>query len=412
MADSPLRDKIRRRTILITGVLVLLGCAYFIGAGAWVWEVRVPARQGGALRLVLPQDFTALTLHFTPQQPRLGFLLADSAAAAQDFWAYRSTAAKGLARCTYDPGPCQLGQNKLTLRFSFAPDSTVARRMYQREAFLIPLSGDDPLRFDVGPATTLYLDGVSWPGPGGEQHLSPGACASHGASLSGPCRFVDTLLARPTVVNSHDPQPYIVSISASATARLVPALILAMIVVNVALLAVMALLLLMSPRVGKYAVGIVERWLRVDRSADGASAGARLTLHVDQVLLNWRRLFEYLEVTGPALGFLLTVGALLLAFDPVIFTERDTGRFTQAMSMALTATFAGLLMRILAFSCDRMTEFLLRQDANPSGFLKTAPPSAKPLTASGESLRAEAAAPPGMGGAVKVVAPLSTSTGS
>lgn len=400
--SSSFGSGIKRRAIVISALLLCVVSYSFIHLGSWHWEVRVPARQG-ALRMVLPQDLSTLELVLSPRDPGgllgwlgfgashdqspTGFLLADSAAAVQDFWVYRAPARNPSAgapvvapsRCTPASGPCQMQNDRLVLSFPPAtqapPAQPQARRPFQREIFLIPLS-DDPTSLEVGPVPTLSITEIAWrTGSGQPLRIIPEDCVRRLKEQEGKCRFADSLLGRPTAVNRRDPQPYIVALSVAATAKVVPALILTMIIVNILLFGVAAVLLLMTPRLGQRALAPVQTWLAQDQSADNAAArtGARLILHIDQLLVNWRRLFEYLEVTGPALGFLLTVGSLLLAFDPAIFSERDTGRFTQAMSMALTATFAGLLMRILAFSCDRLTEFYLRLDANPSGFLKTQP---------------------------------------
>jgi hypothetical protein len=180
--------------------------------------------------------------------------------------------------------------------------------------------------------------------------------------------MIDGLLGRPRLINQRDPQPLIVALARWANSLLVPALVLSMLILD-GLLLLILVLCLCYPGKG------LAKYLAQSR----ISANPKPTisvLHVDQIGTSIRRMFEWLEVTGPALGFLLTVGALLLAFEPTVFTERDTGRFTQAISLAMTATFAGLLMRILAFSADRIFERILQRGADdPHGFVTLGPES-------------------------------------
>lgn len=341
-------------------------CAAWVWSGTWVWEVRITARQG-AVRVAVPRNITSLGLQLEAGQT-LSFLLAETPAAVQDYWTYRKAGSgQGVVACTGDPlanqeVTCAHRDEQLSLSFSL-PAGAAERVPFLRERFLIPLharGGETQ-----GLPSVLLLKRVSWSTTDGPaQTLTPRSCVQPTTELASPCRLIESMLGRPAAVNRNDPQPHIVAAAAWAAAHLVPTIILSMLLADLALIILVARYLYRILR----GAGLGRAALREQPEA------TQMLMHVDLLAIGWRRAFEYLEVTGPALGFLLTVGSLLLAFDPAIFSERDTGRFTQAMSLALTATFAGLLMRILAYSADKLLEQLLRMDADMSGFVSPAAP--------------------------------------
>lgn len=138
-------------------------------------------------------------------------------------------------------------------------------------------------------------------------------------------------------------------------------------------------------------------------------------LPIEDVARTWRHVLEILEVSGPALGFFLTVCALLIAFDPSVFVDQDMNRFGSAISLGMTATAAGLAMRVLAFLHDRLFEMAFRAGGkdyrvDPFGFVHrlTEPAPAEP-SAGGSETKPATMEPDTAGGMTQ---PAPTNTGA
>jgi hypothetical protein len=71
----------------------------------------------------------------------------------------------------------------------------------------------------------------------------------------------------------------------------------------------------------------------------------------------WRRQvwWQFVEVLGPALGFIMTISSLVVALQaPAVRGGQDMGEFFVSVEIALISTFLGLLLRIVALILDRM----------------------------------------------------------
>lgn len=60
------------------------------------------------------------------------------------------------------------------------------------------------------------------------------------------------------------------------------------------------------------------------------------------------RRYQFLEVIGPAFGFVLTVSSLIAGLQPEVQTTQDMSYFFQCIQVAMISTFIGLSIRILA----------------------------------------------------------------
>lgn len=350
------------RLLLILFLTISALCGLWMWSGPRAWDIRIASRDG-ALRLLVPLRLTELTLELGDGYEPGGasFLVADTAAAVREFWAYRNLKdiRAGAVHPCADKTPCRHQGRSLRLTLPPAqPRSGDPRESYLREVFLIathPQTASPALSLALLPA--LRVLSVSWIPKGGDG-ASADRCATATQMAQDRCLTADVLLGHPTIVNLHDLQPAVVRVARWSTANLVPAIILSMLVGDGLLVLLLLTLFAMNLVGGRLADRVRRLCVRPS-----------VTVHGQNLHRGLRRALEWAEVTGPAMGFLLTVGSLLLAFDPAIFNDRDTGRFTEAISLAMVATFAGLLMRIASFSADRLIEHLIDQGADPHGFV-------------------------------------------
>lgn len=90
-------------------------------------------------------------------------------------------------------------------------------------------------------------------------------------------------------------------------------------------------------------------------------------LHPDDLHIGLRESLAFFRVTGPGLGFALTVMELVLAFRPDVFGAHDLVRFTGSVSDALVATLLGLGIRLGAETIGRLHEYRVRLVASQNG---------------------------------------------
>lgn len=204
----------------------------------------------------------------------------------------------------------------------------------------------------------LTLTSVSWwkSGQPVENLARADTCASKSDMA---CRYVARLLPRSQLATRRGPEGWIgYLIEASAGVGLVSALLYGMMIVNG----------LLFGRLVGFFLGAFRMTPELLPSEENKNRDHAPVLDTETVWHRQRRLYEWLEVSGPALGFLLTVTALIQAFKPEVFATRDVGRFTSAIGNAFAATAAGLCMRILAFSCDRLLVHRARWKADQNGY--------------------------------------------
>ncbi|NLH50579.1 MAG: MotA/TolQ/ExbB proton channel family protein [Myxococcales bacterium] len=170
-------------------------------------------------------------------------------------------------------------------------------------------------------------------------------CVPHfffNATNSPECQFVREILVKPSVVNERDPQYSLTEKVKKGATYLVPIILYCVLWLDTFLFC--------------FVLGAGLMYLIVNKKPNNPTVnnGDAELGHVNEERRELRQFLEWLEVIGPAIGFWLTVGSLLLAFEPGTFADQDKIAFASGISMAMTATFAGLLMRILAFTGDRL----------------------------------------------------------
>jgi len=75
------------------------------------------------------------------------------------------------------------------------------------------------------------------------------------------------------------------------------------------------------------------------------------------------RWFRFLQILGPAFGFILTISSLIVALHPSLQVTPDIKKFFQAIQIAMVSTFVGLLIRIIAIFLQRINnKIFLRAD--------------------------------------------------
>lgn len=413
-----------RFTPYLLAVAILGTAVYVLFLSGVAWKAPVAGQQP-AIRLSVHHDLRRIVLASEDDGEALGFAITDSAAGVKSFWLERhEKAGEAKPRLWQDceevpgaanppsaqsPAPragtfvCKVdkekraigeGASKSTFRkflpkfkerkvvLTLGPPETLSR---YRELWLIPYVRNKVADQDmINPASDLLWTEAEWDlGEKNSGVLKAKQCSSPDDEAEASCLFMQGLLDRPELVLIRDPQQLAVAMAQAMALRFVPFLVGVMVLVNVVLGAVFGAILVWwvlgrfrsdkGPRIGRIVFdAAVPRHEdeQAAASAAGAPAGDKqqgeegkipLLIPLDSVDRGFRRMLEWLEVTGPAAGFLLTVCALLLAFDPRIFVERDMNRFASAISMAMCATFAGLGIRILAFSCDRLLEQVLRR---------------------------------------------------
>ncbi|KFA90564.1 hypothetical protein Q664_27245 [Archangium violaceum Cb vi76] len=395
--------------ILLVGLYVLL----FSGVA---WQTRVSGQQP-AIRLTLHRDVSKLILVSEDEGQALHFAVAENLTGVRNFWLaapvtgdkapasqlwQKCQEVSGSKTATQEPVKslsCELeqedidrsGQARPSRLQKFLPKSTFRKvvlrlpppstsSMYQ-EFWLIPYvqSAVTQTKTVSTPVPEILWTEARWQmGETASGGVAAKRCSNPDGGLEAPCLFVQGLLDRPELVLIRDPQQIAIAVAQRMSLRIVPFLVGVMVCANF-ILAVVFIGLLFWWFSGLFRSGKGPRLQTVfDESVPpeahaagqsppslekkpGSVGKIPLLFPLQSVERSFRGLLEWLEVTGPALGFLLTVCALLLAFDPRIFVERDMNRFSSAISMAMSATFAGLGIRIFAFSCDRLLEHVLRR---------------------------------------------------
>jgi hypothetical protein len=401
--------------LLVLAAVVMGG--YVRCASGVAWHTPVSGQQP-AIQLSLHRDLTRLVLEAEDDGEQIHFAIADSLAGVKAFWLEQHPASDAAqapllwSRCQELQGAAALPVQKDPKQAAVPPrcaldreqrpwneqprpstyekllpklksrkvvlwlDAASTPSMY-RELWLIPyvernVTKDGKI---LNPVPSLHWKTIEW-------HLDTGAqgsgsataknCSGPDGEFQGSCLFVQNLLDRPELVLLRDPQQMAVAAAQGMALRVVPFLVGVMVCANLILASVLVGIIVWwalgwrdrRPRFARIEHKVFDDSVPRDAAQDEKARRTGkipLLIPLDSVDRGFRRMLEWLEVTGPALGFLLTVCALLLAFDPRVFAERDMSLFASAVSMAMSATFAGLGIRILAFTCDRLLEHVLRR---------------------------------------------------
>jgi hypothetical protein len=194
-------------------------------------------------------------------------------------------------------------------------------------------------------------------------------CAAPEEGKQAACAFVASMLPAAEHVLVDDPQRVVARIAKYTEKRVAPIVVGAMLFLDVVLLG--NFLGFMAWRISR-SFEFRTRFIKTRTFDHIVENHSEEKLHpyvfpIDHLARGYRRMLEVLEVAGPATAFALTVCALLVAFQPSVFVEGDRTRFADALSMAMNATFAGLVLRVLAFSTDRLFEQVLRSGGKNFG---------------------------------------------
>ena len=379
-APASMRARVDRWSAQRYGVLLvfastLVGVLYVWLFSPWAWELRPPPGEQ-AFHLRIWPNTTELTIEFTSDFNGDTMLLADSLRSAREHWL---RGGGSVVQCREDElknkhlklgaplggevssckieGAAKTGGSR-TITIEFTPAST------PMDMWLLPSQS-------IGGVTTPYADAIhvtsikvkrntNQPAPAAE-------CVSPSEQFAEPCAIAAQILDGAELVQPDEPQRRIARATRQMVLQVVPVLVAFMVCIDLSLTGLLGALLL-----GLLGAGSdrVRGWYKVEK--DERTGGSYLIPHIDRVdrrAIGMRRMLEWFEVVGPALGFLLTACALLVVFDPSIFGVGDRGRFSNGIGLAMSATLAGLLMRILAFSADRVLEHTYRIMGVGGGYL-------------------------------------------
>ncbi|WP_437712994.1 hypothetical protein WMF45_44920 [Sorangium sp. So ce448] len=379
-APAPSRSSAGRWWMERLGVLLVIaaslaGLLYVWLLSPWAWELR-PAPGEQAFHLRIWPNVKELTVEFTADFDGDRLLLADSARSAREHWlrgggsvalcsddALKNKHLKLGASQGIEVSSCRIESaaetgGTRTVTIGFTPASTPV------DLWLLPSRS-------IGGVTTPYAGAIHVSSikvmRNGSQPVPAAECASPSEQFAEPCAIAAQILGGAEVIQPEDPQRIIADTTRWIVLRGVPVLVAFMICVDVVLAC-----LLVGLVIGLFGAGTqaVRRFYKVQEDErTGVSAVIPHLDRVDRRAIGVRRMLEWFEVVGPALGFLLSACALLVVFDPSVFGAGDRGRFSNGIGLAMSATLAGLLMRILAFSADRVLEHTYRIMGVGGGYL-------------------------------------------
>jgi len=79
---------------------------------------------------------------------------------------------------------------------------------------------------------------------------------------------------------------------------------------------------------------------------------------------NNERRYRFLQIFGPAIGFILTISSLIAGLHPSLQKAYDIERFFENIQIAMVSTFIGLFMRILAIFLQKFDSKLFVEADN------------------------------------------------
>ncbi|MFT3769592.1 MAG: hypothetical protein QM820_29505 [Minicystis sp.] len=374
--------------VVVPGWLVLSDWA----ATVWSWETRLTSYQQ-AVRLSVHRDVQSLALEYVGADTALDLSVALSYSVVKEFWLAgpESGTVKGEIPCVGADAPKTPGAPRCILdRAGFRVDldlAAVSRDKAWLDVWIIP-SQREALVQQGMPVVRRPPSAVHWTKLTWKVSDALSAAPREGSAKAADCAESDVGRARPSChmagvflngaepARLPDPQQSTADLAKRLARRFVPYVVHAMLGVDAVLLGCIVWLLtaalfsgLPIKRWREWTVGdsFDETVRRLSGKGADDLAAMPLLGPVEAMNRGFRALLEWLEVVGPGLGFLLTVVALLIAFDPAVFAERDVNRFAGAISTAMAATFAGLGMRILAFSADRLLDVVQRRGGKTYG---------------------------------------------
>ncbi len=344
------RNKNRHGLLLLIAAAVFGGViTRFVDRSVW-WLPEVDA---GVWELQIPSTFQSLTLRFKGNTDR-GSLQCRAMASRNDALRWWRVGGEGTSP-SLNCAQTNAANGQISITLTNASVTPSGQPVQQTQAFIVLYHEQDSDRWRPV-MDEMLVSQIQWsPRMSGQEPLEASYCRTEESDAS--CRTAARILVRSEIRDEKGPEQLVAGIIRFSVERsLVAALLYAMVAVNGLLVAWLLRLLV-------HWIGSGEYLPNEDNAEDEASP----FMVTDEAWHRIRRLFEWLEVTGPATGFLLTVIALMQAFRYDVFSRHDMGRFGAAIGTALAATVLGLLMRFLAFSCDRLTVHLARWKADSMG---------------------------------------------
>lgn len=375
----------------------------------WRWETRVLKTQK-ALLLNIPSNTKKITLNMDLNNNNLDFYFTEKSSLVRDWWTYRDLEkfdSSLMTKCgtthnyyyytesfsqTQSEGEditclykhevnCVLTGAELSLevknlfQYPEKGSHSISNADLKRECdslsappqsnqfYLIPVQTVHSQKFDFeGIPEAIYWENVKLNKNGVSERISinPEDCSNNPQNAA--CLEVNQILTNSVLMDRRDPVLLIETLAQVMNKHFAPYLLWLMLAGNFILLLILSCLTFeyFFLKDSGFVINRIRRIFNISKED---------YIHADNILTRWRNSFEWLEVIGPSLGFFLTVTALILAFNPTVFSERDTAKFTGALSLAMTSTFAGLIMRMFAVSINSLLDQIIARKTNSDGFL-------------------------------------------
>ncbi len=337
--------------LIIAFIIALASVLYIYLPGGWAWETPL-ARSFPAVGIQADVETTTISLELAEDVDEMSFAIAPSEGAVREFWAgaQASPAAAGMVAC----GGEKVEANGLrcdtvgrTIKIS------ISKADVRRTVWVVPYK-QTSFR-TVHAVTSLRWKSMEVVRAGNTKiAVDAGACPRPSdRDARERCLFAEDLFGRPQLSQGGDPQRMVSSVAKWSAHRIIPTLVTAMVIVDILLAGTLVVLL--------------SLWVRGRGIGQPPKDGQPIDAHM--LLRGYRSVFNWLETLGPSIAIAATVLGLILAFDPVVFADRDGSAFGEAIRMAMGASFCGLLMRALALSADRAIAHLTMWNASEDGLI-------------------------------------------
>lgn len=360
----------------------------------WVWRSHVPHRTG-ALPLYMPHTIRKLELDYVKARVdlELQFAIAEDEAAVRSFWrsplknplpdknaAQDGSAGSNIIKCTkLEQAPqqqnvcasnqkkkgldrfvtCERYGDKLTIHLcDFTPPPTEASPKPEiepppQDLWLIPYR-------DSSTIDKYTVQSIDWTGVSAADKpiIKPADCRDKDDSDAKPaqidsCIAVDRVLGIPLLERARDLKTDIARNAIRWERKFSPTVFGVMAFIDALLV-----LALVYVSFGSWGIWGGGRFAKKDPSGR--------YLDAESMHRGFRRYLQWLETTGPAIAFIFTTLGLLNAFHTRA-SSNDESLFQEQIAVAMTATFLGLTMRVLANSLDTTIGHLAHRHADPDG---------------------------------------------
>lgn len=343
--------------LILSAIIALVSVLYIYLGGGWAWETPL-ARSFPAVGIQVDVDTSTIALELAEDADEMSFAIAPSEGAVREFWAGAQAlpAAAGMVAC--EGAKQELNGLKCDTR-GRTLNIAISKAGVRRTLWVVPFkqtsfrtvhsvtslrwkslevvqAKSDNTRID----TKIVVDASTCPHPGDKEAREK-------------CLFAEDFFGRPQLSQAGDPERLVSSVAKWSAHRIVPMLVTAMVIVDALLAGVVIVLL--------------SLWARGRGIGQPPQDGQPIDAHM--LLRGYRTVFSWLETLGPSIAISATVLGLILAFDPVVFADRDGSAFGEAIRMAMGASFCGLVMRVLAVTANYALAHLTSWNASEDGLI-------------------------------------------